>query len=108
MNKEITMQAQLFLNKQPVLDSKQALYGYHLSLELVNDVDPATVEWESVMKAFCEDIAEQDGMEGLTAHKPIFYKAPLEVISPDWLPKVDDIANLTVEVGLDVLKNKAA
>jgi len=102
------MQAQLFLNKQPVLDSNQALYGYHLSLELVNGVEPATVEWESLMKAFCDDIAEQDGMVGLTANKPIFYKAPVEVISPDWLPKVDDLSTLTVEVGLDVLKSKVA
>ena len=56
------MQAQLFLNKQPVLDSNQTLYGYHLSLELVNDVAPSTVDWESVMKVFCKEIEEQDGM----------------------------------------------
>lgn len=101
------MQAQLFLNKQPVLDSKQALYGYHLSLELVNDVDPSTVEWESVMKAFCEDIAKQDGMEALTSNKPIFYRAPAEVLSLDFLPKLEDLSFLTVEVDLSILSNKA-
>ncbi|WP_321326589.1 EAL and HDOD domain-containing protein [Thiomicrorhabdus sp.] len=100
------MQAQLFLNKQPVLDSKQALYGYHLSLELVNDVDPSTVEWEKVMKAFCKDIAEQDGMTALTSNKPIFYRAPVEVLSLDLLPKIGDFSKLTVEVGLSVLHNK--
>lgn len=102
------MQAQLFLNKQPVLDSSQALYGYHLSLELVNDVDPSTVDWESVMKVFCKEIEEQDGMSALTAKKPLFYRAPLEVLSVDWLPKVEDLSTLTVEVDLSVLKNKAA
>ncbi|WP_040727971.1 EAL and HDOD domain-containing protein [Thiomicrorhabdus sp. Kp2] len=100
------MQAQLFLNKQPILDAKQVLYGYHLSLELVNDVDPSKVEWESVMKAFCEDIAKQDGMSALTSNKPIFYRAPIEVLTLDWLPKVDDLSMVTVEVTLANLRDK--
>ena len=100
------MQAQLFLNKQPILNAQQALHGYHLSLELVDGIDPNTVEWEAVMKAFCEDIAEQDGMTALTSNKPIFYRAPVEVLSLDWLPKVDDLSFLTVEVELSILRNK--
>jgi len=100
------MQAQLFLNKQPILDAKHTLYGYHLSLEIVNGVAPSEVEWKSVMQAFCEDIAKQDGMAALTANKPIFYRAPVEVLSLDYLPKVDDLSFLTVEVELSILRNK--
>jgi len=102
------MQAQLFLNKQPVLDAQQALQGYHLSLEMVNDVDPATVEWQEVMQAFCERIEEHDGMVGLTANKPVYYQAPLDVVKVDWLPKVEDMSTMTVEVDSSVLKNKEA
>ncbi|GAB6070781.1 HDOD domain-containing protein [Thiomicrorhabdus hydrogeniphila] len=100
------MQAKLFLNKQPILDAKHALYGYHLSLEIVNGIAPDQVEWKSVMKAFCEDIAKQDGMEALTANKPIFYRAPIEVLSLDYLPKVEDLSFLTVEIDQSVLHNK--
>ncbi|MDX1351849.1 MAG: HDOD domain-containing protein [Thiomicrorhabdus sp.] len=101
------MQTQLFLNKQPILDAKQGLYGYQLSLELVNGLETTEVEWESLMKAFCEDIAEQDGISALSSNKPIFYRAPLEVLTLDWLPKVENLSQLTVEVNMTDLRNKS-
>ncbi|BCN93893.1 hypothetical protein THMIRHAM_16780 [Thiomicrorhabdus immobilis] len=101
-------QAQLFLNKQPVLDVNQALNGYHLSLELVNDADPSTVEWESVMQAFCDRVAEHDGMSGLTDNKEVYFHAPLEVLKVEWLPKVESMSSMLVEVDLSLLKNKPA
>lgn len=101
-------QTQLFLNKQPVLDSKQALNGYHLSLELINDVDRATVEWEKLMKAFCDRVTEHDGMIGLTANKEVYFHAPLEVLKLEWLPEIESMSSMVVEVDLSVLKNKPA
>lgn len=101
-------QAQLFLNKQPVLDSQQALNGYHLSLELVEEIDRSTVEWEEVMKAFCNRVAEHDGMQGLTANKQVYFKAPLELLRVEWLPEVESMSSMVVEVDLSVLKDKPA
>ncbi len=102
------MQTQLFLNKQPVLDSRQNLYGYHLALELANEVDTSTVDWDTVMKAFCERVAENDGMSALVAGKPVFYSAPSMLMKEEWLPKIDDMSKLTVEVDKSVLHDKDA
>jgi len=102
------MQAQLFLNKQPILNANQELHGYHLSLEVANEVDVSGLEWDSVMKAFCERVAEHDGMAGLTAGKAIFYSAPIEVMKEEWLPKMGDLSKLTAEVDMSVLSNKPA
>ena len=102
------MQAQLFLNKQPVLDNQQKLHGYHLSLEMVNSLDTSQIKWDELMQAFCEQLAKHDGMDAIVAEKPIFYRAPLEVLKPDWLPKMDDLTRLTVEVDRSVIGNTEA
>lgn len=102
------MQAQLFLNKQPVLNSQQKLSGYHLSLEVANEVDPTTIEWDGVMDAFCKRVTEHDGMNALINGQPVFYRAPVDVVKLDWLPKMDNLSLMTVEVDKTVIGNKEA
>lgn len=102
------MPAQIFLNKQPILDAQQKLYGYHLSLELAGQNEQTAVDWDGVMKAFCDRVAEHEGMKSLVAEKPAFFSAPVEVLKEKWLPQMDNLADLCVEVDMSIINNKAA
>lgn len=102
------MPAHLFLNKQPILNTNQDLFAYHLSLELAEDAKLSEQDWQPVMEEFCNRVAEHDGMSGLTGGKAAFYSAPLEVMEEKWLPKMEDISQLNVEVDMSILGNKTA
>ncbi len=102
------MPAQIFLNKQPILDAQQKLYGYHLSLELAGESEQNPIDWDGVMKAFCDRVAEHDGMQALVAEKPTFFAAPVEALKEKWLPKMDNLADLSVEVDISIINNKTA
>lgn len=102
------MPAQIFLNKQPILDAQQKLYGYHLSLELAGESEQNPIDWDGVMKAFCDRVAEHDGMQALVAEKPTFFAAPVEALKEKWLPKMNNLADLSVEVDISIINNKTA
>ena len=46
------MQTQLFLNKQSILNANQELFAYHLSLEVIKDLNLSEQAWEPVMEEF--------------------------------------------------------
>ena len=100
------MANQLFLNKQPILDGKQNLYGYLLSMETMGDGVVPAGQWAKEIKTFCAGIEKNVGVANLTAGKPAFYKVPAQFLRLDLLPKIEPLSSLTVEVTSDVLKDK--
>jgi len=100
------MQNQLFLNKQPILDAQQNLYGYQFSMETHGG--DAQTGLEDQVKSFCSDLNDLTGMANLTAGKPAFYRAPTELLKLALLPPIEPLSSLTVEVSMDVLKDAGA
>lgn len=102
------MPTQLFINKQPILNANQELFAYHLSLEVNDNANLSEEALEPVMEEFCARVEEHNGMAALTAGKPAFYSAPINIMQEKWLPKIDDIGQLNVEVDISILGNKPA
>ncbi len=100
------MANQLFLNKQPLLDGQQNLYGYQLSMETMGKGGVPVGQWAKEIKSFCEGIQKNVGVENLTAGKPTFYKTPIQLLRLDLLPKIEPLSSLTVEVTSELLKDK--
>jgi len=102
------MQNQIFLNKQPVLDAQKNLYGYQLTMDSLVEADIQADQWEDLAKEFYANLQEKVGVDNLTAGKPIFYRAPTQLLRLDLLPSVECLSTLIVEVETDVLKDAAA
>ncbi len=102
------MANQLFLNKQPVLNAQQNLYGYQLSMQPMSEEKIQMDQWAAEIKAFCEGIQKNIGIDNLTAGKPAFYKVPAQLLRVELLPKIEPLSSLTVEVNSDILKDKDA
>ena len=100
------MANQLFLNKQPILDGQQNLYGYQFSMETMGEGVVPADQWAKEVKSFCEGIQKNVGVENLTAGKPAFYKTPAQLLRLDLLPKIEPLSSLTVEVTSELLKDK--
>ncbi len=102
------MQNQIFLNKQPILDSQKTLYAYQLTLESLLIPEIKASEWEPQAKEFYENLQKEVGLESVTGGKNIFYRAPTPLLRLDLLPCVECLSTLIVEVETDVLKNPDA
>ena len=102
------MDNQIFLNKQPVFDCQKNVYAYQLTLESLLYSEIEADQWEELAKAFYQNLQEQVGVEDITGGKPIFYRAPTQLLRLDLLPSVECLSTLIVEVETDVLKDPEA
>jgi len=102
------MQNQIFLNKQPILDSQKNVYAYQLTLESLLAPEVEASEWEAHAKTFYENLQKDIGVENITGGKPIFYRAPTPLLRLDLLPSVECLSTLIVEVETEVLKDPEA
>lgn len=96
----------LLLNKQPILNAQKELHAYQLTLEKMPDIELDAQQWQSELQVLCEGLRDNIGLDSLTLGKPVFYRAPNAFLRLDLLPKVAKLTDLTVEIGLDVLKDK--
>ncbi|BBP45783.1 hypothetical protein THMIRHAS_11560 [Thiosulfatimonas sediminis] len=102
------MHHNLILNKLPILDADKKLYAYQLNVTPLPNLALQGLNWEEESQALWAGVEEHIGLDVLTAGKPVFYQAPIQMLSLDLLPAVEPLSQLYVEVNIDFLSNKKA
>lgn len=102
------MHHNLILNKLPILDASKNLYGYQLNVTPLPTLNRASMDWQKETMDLWQGVEEHIGLSVLTANKPVFYQAPIEMLKLEFLPNIEPLSQLYIEIDLQVLKNKEA
>lgn len=98
----------LLINKQPVLDAAKTLYAYQLKVETPPGKSLTTEQWEEAIQDQWQQIQQNIGFDTLTANKPVFYQAPIQLLKLSLLPPIEPLSKLIVEIDISILKDKSA